>query len=105
MSKGTYDRFQRVADPRAERFADRFTSSGVETDAISDPSFSFAQLRSNEVLRWDYRGGSTIFLVWNQDRGTAAGRADWPLSRGMADVFSAEGTNRFLLKINYWLGL
>ena len=31
-----------------------------------DPDFSFAQFRSNLVVRYEYKPGSEIFLVWAQ---------------------------------------
>ena len=34
-----------------------------------DPGgFNFKEFRSNTVLRWEYRPGSTLFLVWAQGR-------------------------------------
>ncbi|NIU78657.1 MAG: hypothetical protein GWN71_35435, partial [Gammaproteobacteria bacterium] len=36
--------------------------------SFADPDFNFKQLRSNLVLRWEYRPGSTLFLVWSQGR-------------------------------------
>jgi hypothetical protein len=35
---------------------------------IGDPDFNFRSLLGNAVLRWEYRPGSTLFLVWQQRR-------------------------------------
>src|SRR5207249_9824008 len=33
-----------------------------------DPNFNFRSLLGNAVLRWEYRPGSAVFLVWQQSR-------------------------------------
>ncbi len=71
---------------------------------ITDPNFVFRALRGNAVLRWEYRPGSTLFLVW-------ARSSDSQLSRGTIDfgsdahaLFRGPAQNIFLLKMNFWLG-
>ena len=55
------------------------------------------------MLRWEYLPGSTLFLVWSQDR------ADWvrdPAFDGIGDLqrlFSDPMRNVFLIKASYWL--
>src|SRR5690606_17362984 len=36
--------------------------------AIMNPDFRYLSFRSNVVLRWEWMRGSTLFLVWQQDR-------------------------------------
>jgi hypothetical protein len=57
------------------------------------------------VARWEYRPGSTLFVVWTQSRvqdeldvGTFAARRDY------GNLFSARPDNVFLVKASYWLG-
>ena len=70
-----------------------------------DPGgFNFQQFRSNVVFRWEYRPGSTLFLVWSQGREGSRrrrGRQDVP-GRSGRPVRPAGGRT-FLVKVSYWL--
>src|SRR5207253_10376518 len=48
---------------------------------FGDPSFNFRSLRGNAVLRWEYRPGSTLFLVWQQQRSGSEPFGDFEFSR------------------------
>ncbi|MGH7569186.1 MAG: hypothetical protein ACREL9_09485 [Gemmatimonadales bacterium] len=64
VSKRTYGRVRELANPRAERYGDRFQPYG-DTAVTNNPgAFNVKQFRSNVVLRWEYRPGSALFLVW-----------------------------------------
>jgi hypothetical protein len=68
--------------------------------------FNFKQFRSNLVMRWEYRPGSTLFLVWGQGR--EQGNQDLGNFRGWRDyqnLFSAHPANTFLIKASYWFSL
>ena len=81
--------FKRVTDPRNDRYQDRFhtfteneitfddsageylvdeNQDGTVDYAFGDPDFDFLQFRSNLVMRWEYKPGSALFLVWNKER-------------------------------------
>ncbi len=79
-----------------------------------DQEFSFERedfralsFRSNLVLRWEWRPGSTLFAVWQLDRQSfvsetgpeRSGPGDW------ADAVRAPGRSFFALKLSYWLPL
>jgi hypothetical protein len=104
ITKGTYSNVRELADPRADRYQDRFAAYG-DTAVTNNPGgFNFKQFRSNIVVRWEYRPGSTIFLVWGQGRersedveGTRTVRQD------MGRLFGAHPDNSFLIKVSYWL--
>ena len=69
-----------------------------------DPDFNVRSLRSNVVFRWEWRPGSTMFVVWQQDR--SASRAARLVRPGdIFDSFSAPGDNFFALKVSYWIPL
>lgn len=125
VSAGAYGDFGEVSDPKAKVFADRIApysaarltrDSGadeyrVDADGDGSPDFTFAnpdftirEFRSNVVLRWEYRPGSTLFAVWSQGRQLADASGHLRLGRDMADLFSAAGTNVLTLKLSYWLG-
>lgn len=73
--------------------------------------FSFTTLQSNLVLRWEYRPGSTVFLVWTHGRRTddiLNPLAPWgpsPYNRNIngqiSDTFDVIPTNVFLVKVTY----
>jgi len=65
--------------------------------------FNEKQFHSNMVVRWEYRPGSALFLVWSQGRdqddrnlGTFAPVRDY------RDLFAARPDNTLLLKASYW---
>jgi len=57
------------------------------------------------VLRWEYRPGSTMFLVWTQSRsGYVSYDGSFDMQRDLAtDLFRDRPTNVFLVKVNFWL--
>ena len=118
VSAGDFGEFKEVTDPRAERYEDRFrrletaaTDDGYEADLdgdgtvedFDDPDFNVMQFRSNAVLRWQYRPGSTLFLVWSQSRDRFDDTGRFALGDDMGDLFGAEGSNVLMLKVSYWL--
>jgi hypothetical protein len=127
LSSGEYSEFMEVKDQRAARFADRFqryapeqirydaeehsyavrlTAGQAEPDfTFGNPNFNFRQLRSNAVLRWEYRPGSTLFLVWSQGRTGFDSDGSFRFRHDATELFNAEPTNVFLIKLNYWLNL
>lgn len=99
------DRYSSIDNLQSDGDANRYSGTiGGESVALDNPDFNFQQFRSNVVLRWEYRPGSTLFLVWGQDR-TASGRdGRFDVRRDLRNLVDARGTNTFLLKINYWIG-
>jgi len=73
--------------------------------SIPDPDFNFRSLRGNLVFRWEYTPGSTLFLVWTQDRNSTDPFGDFSLGRDTSDLFAAPTDNIFLLKLTYWFGM
>lgn len=80
----------------------RTVSAGGDTFTLADRDFNVQSFRSNAVLRWEWRPGSTAFLVWQQDRfadrirGTARAADLWDGVRAPGDHFLA-------LKVSYWV--
>ena len=118
LSAGEYARLGEVvaagARSRGERVRtfDAVTQSGDDLRGATHdgllsferPDYTFAEVRSNAVLRWQYRPGSALFLVWSQERthdGDATGFAPAPQARAL---FERDGTNVFLIKVSHWLG-
>ncbi len=74
------------------------------TFSFSDPSFTFRSLRGNAVLRWEYRPGSTLFLVWTRSGSSSLTRGQIDFNSDASALFQGASDNIFLIKVNYWLG-
>lgn len=72
---------------------------------VSDQNFNFRSLIGNAVLRWEYRPGSTLFVVWQQNREATAPEGDFDFSRDVKGIFRAGPENVLAVKLTYWLGL
>jgi hypothetical protein len=101
-SSGTYTDMREVGPtPDAARYDDRFLPYPTPADAAT--SFSFSQLRTNAVVRWEYRPGSTLFVVWAHGREGSAEdgrRQSWHAD--FRDLFDRHPDNTFLVKVAYW---
>jgi hypothetical protein len=100
VAVGNYSNFKELARPASYEFK-------PYNKLDSNPDFVNRSLRGNAVLRWEYRPGSILFLVWTQSRG-AFTEIDNPSLRpydDLMDTFTDKGENVFLVKLNYWLGL
>jgi hypothetical protein len=77
---------------------------------LSDPDFDFRSLRGNSVLRWEWRPGSTLFFVWQQDR-TAnvrsanglAGIGTFEPQLDAYDLIAIRPENVFIVKATFWM--
>jgi Domain of unknown function (DUF5916) len=119
LSSGEYTGFKELARPRSYDFnpypdpaptddPDRIVvdPDGVAGPAvgeeIDDPNFSLASLRGNAVLRWEYSPGSTLFLVWTQNRADTESIGTFRTGRALNRLVGAAGDNIFLVKVSYW---
>ncbi|MEO6058062.1 MAG: DUF5916 domain-containing protein, partial [Gemmatimonadales bacterium] len=74
--------------------------------SVPEQSFNLRSLRANLVLRWEYRPGATLFLVWQQSRSNEAdGVGDFRLGRDLRGLRTTPGDNLVAVKVSYWLGL
>ena len=77
-------------------------TDGDATFALPNRNFNVLSFRSNLVLRWEWRPGSTLYLVWQQDR---AADAFGTTRATIGDMFSslrARGDNYFVVKTSFW---
>jgi hypothetical protein len=75
------------------------------TFSFGDQNFNFRSFRANLVFRWEYRPGSTIFLVWQQARSGAEPIGDFSFRRDFNGIFDYPATNLLAVKVTYWMGL
>ena len=103
LTRGTYSNVRETsATPRADDYAARYQP--YTPPAGSDMGFNFKQLRSNTVMRWEYRPGSTLFVVWTHGRDAffpIEGTRSW--SQEYDNLFEQHPDNTFLVKVAYWL--
>ncbi len=104
ISKGSYSRVRELADPRAPFYDDRFKAYGDAATLAGKPGFNVKQFNSNAVFRWEYRPGSTLFLVWSQGRNQfTPERGTESFGGDLRQLFRQRAENRFLVKVSYWL--
>ncbi len=99
ISKGTYSNLRELADPNAAAFDNRYKPYAATPDGFNDKEFN-----STAVLRWEYRPGSTLFVVWTQGR-TDYAPLEGPrsLAGDLRDLFGLHPKNTFLVKASYWI--
>jgi len=120
VSTGRYERFKQLTEPGQLRFpvygedlgsVEALDGGGVritpgdggEAFELS-PDFAVRAVQGNAVLRWEWRPGSALFVVWQHTRDgfDPDGRFRFgPALRGLA---TDTPTNVFLVKLSYWLG-
>ncbi len=126
VTAGTYNRFIKVVNPKGDSYDNRFYSfsddemffnedEGIwEIDEGSDGNlnyiipnldFNYRQFNSNLVLRWEYKSGSTLYLVWSQGVTDFIEMGDFDFKDDIKDLFKAEPENIFLIKFNYLFNL
>jgi hypothetical protein len=102
VTAGWFRDVRELRDARASSYEARFRPyAGTPPDG----SFNTKSFNASAVARWEYRPGSTVFVVWTQarqqddlDAGTFGARRDY------ANLFAVRPENVFLIKAAYWLG-
>jgi hypothetical protein len=126
LSAGSFRGLKEVRAPRATRLADRFRrftsdelhlvddgaryevdrdGDGTAELAFDDPDFNVRELQSNAVLRWEYRPGSAVFVVWTQGRDADDDGRPFELGRDARQLLGTRPTNTLLVKFSHWLRL
>jgi hypothetical protein len=123
ITRPLYSNFAYVSDPLNKEYDARFTqftpsqiafSGGLyrvdeNGDAVTDysfgaPDFNFVQFRSNLIVRWEYRPGSELYLVWSQSNtADAFAELTTPIFESLTDnAWSGDQSrNIFLVKWTY----
>ena len=78
-------------------------NGGADTLQIPNPDFNILSFHSNAVLRWEWRPGSTLYLVWAQNRDGSRGTTRGVGFRDLINSFRATGDNFFAVKVSYWI--
>jgi hypothetical protein len=119
LAAGRFEDLYAVTAPRAARWRDRLTrytersalpdgrlrlGSGAEAVTVDDPDFSVGEFRGNAVLRWEYRPGSALFVVWSQRRDASGDDGRFDFTRQSGSLFGDGGTNVLTVKWSHWIG-
>jgi hypothetical protein len=77
-------------------------TDGADAFTLRNSDFNVHSFRANVVLRWEWRLGSTLFVVWEQDRRERESIGD---RISLLDPFrslTAPGNNFFVVKTTFW---
>jgi hypothetical protein len=99
VSAGDYVSYKELVDGRAGRYEDRYAPYAYTGDA----DFHVLSFRTTNVLRWEYKPGSTLFVVWQQGREGAGVPGRFAFARDYGDALGTPSSNTFLVKFAYWL--
>jgi len=122
ISLGQYDSFKHITNSRSHDYFSRYhelnddmvyskddntyrIQDGDVSYEIDNPDFNFREFRSNLVARWEYRPGSTLYLVWTHGRSAWESITGDSFSHNVNSLFDYQSDNVFLLKWNYWFSL
>ena len=82
--------------------ADPDGAGAAPSFSIDNPDFRTHSLRGNAVIRWEYRPGSALFFVWQQQREDFLPfEGDFRTGRETRQIFGRP-SNVFLVKATYW---
>jgi hypothetical protein len=123
ISAGKYSDFKYITDAGADKFDDRFIQYSdeqinyVEGDEIYEidenldgtveysfdqPNFNVFDFNANLVVRWEYRPGSTLFVVWTQNRNEYLSDGKFDLVNDIGSLFNdTYPHDAFLVKLSY----
>jgi hypothetical protein len=111
VSPGTFDFFRYgvdggevVLDEEGDAVVDPDGPGPAAAFSVSNKDFNRVSLRGTGVLRWEWRPGSTLYLVWQQSRSRKEDFGDFDLSRDVDALLAGDAHNVFMLKATYWFG-
>ena len=96
------------------RFAlDADATGPARSFTVDNRDFNVRSRRANAVFRWEWRAGSTLYLVWQQSRDGRLNATDpdrpydhvggFDFGRDAGDLFGLRSDNILLIKASYWL--
>lgn len=111
IASGDYENYRQLVRPRDDDFASlehlRFDNASNEltfdSHTFSNPDFNLRSVRGSAVVRWEFRPGSALYLVWNENRSDVVPTGDFSLRRDLSALPHAPSRDVFLIKLSYWL--
>lgn len=121
IATGRYTNLRKATDTLARAYEDRFhrygpdeiaysaaanaydvTETGGARYSFANPDFSFREFRSNLVARWEWKPGSSLYVVWSQGRTGSQPSWEDSLHTNWQSLWSTPADNVFLVKLSYW---
>ena len=121
ISSGRYSQFKSATDTLAQQYENRFhlygpgeiaqaadgsyavSETGGASYSFANPDFSFREFRSNFVARWEYKPGSSLYVVWSQGRTGYEPYAENSFGTNWDSLWTTRPDNVFLIKFSYWV--
>lgn len=115
LSNGLYSNFGELENPKdfklitygkdkgtlIAKVENGYTVKDGDTEfKISNSDFNVLSFRSNLVVRWEWKLGSTLYFVWQQSRFEDQINTQYKASQ-IFNTISAQGINSLALKISY----
>jgi hypothetical protein len=101
VSSGDYTGFKYLTRPRSDQFT---PLSALQADEeAGNPDFNFRSVRGSAVVRWEFRPGSAMYIVWNENRSEEVPMGDFRLRRDFSALPNAPSQDVFLVKFSDWL--
>ncbi len=119
-SVGSYNNFREVADASNRSINKQYNKleltvlpdgtyslikNGAPEFNIAKPDFNYQEFRSNLVARWEFRPGSTLYLVWTNTRSAYSDKLNQPVWKSFGSIMSEKSQNVFMVKFSYWFSL
>jgi hypothetical protein len=98
-SSGRYEHYKELVNGRAAHHAARY----APYDYAGNADFTVLSFRTTNVLRWEFKPGSTMFVVWQQGREGFRPDSSFRFGRDYGDIFATPSSNTVLVKLSYWL--
>lgn len=117
-SIGKYSNYRKVNQPHASDLNERFSPLYVNGDFLEDengnalldftyenPDFIFQEFRSNFVMRWEYKTGSTLYFVWSNSGYNYESQYHPSIGESFKNISKVQLQNAFMIKFSYWFSL
>ncbi len=124
ISAGKYSTFKYITDSKAGDFKQRYIQYSENQLTLNDeiyevdedfnstidytfdnPNFNIFDFNSNLVIRWEYNPGSTVYLIWSQNRNNSISDGNFSVKNDSKELFSIYPHDVFLIKLSYRFGL
>ena len=96
LAAGDYWNFKALAAPRTFDF-------NPLGEMFDNPDFNFKSLKVNALFRWEWRLGSTLYIVWTEQRQDFRHPGQFSLGRDARALFAAPPDDVLMIKVSYWL--